>query len=252
MINHIFFSFPRGSFYHRRLVNFNPSDRILTTTTENYDEESEEITTEPPDEAKIALEAFNADRKADMKKGHFVHRVQSKRYNEVQKCLNERLKGAQFDYKIYLSCVGCTQCEEKPEQKTEKLEIKMNQTQTKLLKNLEQQKKVLETRIVAKPDADSTEEKMQSEIKRLNSELEKMSDRLQKLTEEKVMLANELMMMHFEKEKKENEEAETEEETESSEINEIEPSPHFIQSTQKTFLSKILSILNKNDDIYDN
>lgn len=217
----------------------------LPTTTE--DSQPEETTL---DDLRISYEAFNAARTAEMKTGKYPHRVDSKRYTQIQKCLNDRLNGGKFDYNIYLSCAGCKNCEQKVDQP---LDVKINQTETRLVKNLEQQKKVYLKNVEIDLNVDNANvKKLNNEIKRLNFELEKMSNELQKLTEERHMLTNELLLMKSEDQRKYDESSKEDEnmatkEDENMTSNEDEEEIDILDLQMKT-----MADLNKDNDIYDN
>lgn len=219
--------------------------------------QTEETTT--PDDVEMTYADFNADREREMKTDKFPHRVDSKRYDEIQKCLNERLNGRKFDYKIYMECAGCTYCEDSSEDLENQTEKKVPSIQSvptanlteRLKQNLKAQRNV-HTNDHMMFDINSTAKVMNSEIHRLSSELNRMSDEFQKLAEEKNMIADELQRRDYEERKRyleeqKNADDEYEENPEISDSNET-PKKGVISIDIFEMYTKVMSLLNDKDD----
>lgn len=231
----------RGTFKHRRLITLSEDDQE-SPTTNTIDEKSGEYDEESSESRQNSEEAFEADRNTAMKIGYRPHRAESKGYIEIGKCLADRLNGTKFDFDVYLSCVGCTTCED-GEESTKRskvltgkaLEAKVDETKAKVLENLQKQRNVNvpnDFNLEVRP----TDQEL-DELKSLRSELEKMSDRLQRLTEERDALANQLLAIQYEDFKR----------------NEVtEPTKEKIEERDRLELHmKAIADLNKSDDIYD-
>lgn len=221
---------------------------VLSTTTEDSEDSQPEETT--LDDVRVSLEAFNAARSAEMKTGDYPYRVDNNRYNDIQKCLNERLNGGKFDYNIYLSCAGCKNCEQTTDQP---LEVKINRTEARLVKNIEQQQKVELKNVenVLNDDDNTTVEKLNNEIKRLNFELEKMNNKLQKLTEERHMLNDELLSMKYEEQRKYSEPPKKDGNMAPKRNERIAPKKDSKEIDIIQLKIKTMANLNKDSNIYD-
>lgn len=226
-------------------------ETTVETTEEITEETTEETTT--PDDSKLTDEAFKADRVAEMKTGHYPFRVKSTRYAEIQKCLKEHLKGANFDYNVYLSCVGCTTCEQTTVQVDHEnqtdldrlLNEEIKSKEEKLRQNIKEQSNVDMQNIKIIDEKSQSKKDVKKEEKQIESELERMTNELQRLTDEKHKLTDELMNLEYEIQKKYNRPREYDE-------NHILSSFRHEEDIDVLKIQmKAMSVLNKRDDAYD-